>query len=74
MPTTVTINGVTANTPFYIFVCNDPITQCLYITEILNTPTYPIQFDIPSPYDTLGTYNIKIVDDDGCIKTQTLTV
>jgi len=71
MPTTVTINDVTGSTPVYVYLCDDPITTCIYIDEV---NSFPYVFDVPVPTDSLSSYNVKIVDSNGCIKIQTLTL
>ena len=71
MPTTVTINDVTGTTPFYVYLCDNPIVTCIYIDEV---NSFPYNFNVPAPADSLSSYTIKIIDGDGCIKTQILTL
>jgi len=71
MPITVTINDVTGSTPFYVYLCDNPETTCIYI-DVVNS--FPYDFDVPAPADTLTSYTIKIIDGNGCIKTQILSL
>lgn len=71
MPTTVTVNDVSGVTPVYIYLCDNPITTCVYIGD---TSSFPYSFNIPLPFDGQSSYNIKVIDNDGCTKIETLTI
>jgi hypothetical protein len=43
----VTINNITGQTPYDIYVCQVDGSGCFYISTI--GPTFPYVFDIPSP-------------------------
>jgi hypothetical protein len=45
----VTINDITGQTPFDIYICQSDGTGCFYMATISTTPYV---FDIPPPYDT----------------------
>ena len=64
MAVQVTINSITGQSPFDIYICQSSGTGCFYITTI-STTSYV--FDIPAPYDTSSSYMLKVVDDNGCI-------
>lgn len=70
MPTTITV-GVTAITPYYVFLCDDPPINCVYIGSG-NTSSYI--FDVPPILDGLSTYNVKVIDNDGCEKIETVII
>jgi hypothetical protein len=63
MPTTITINNVTGATPFDIYLCDDPLTTCVYV-DTYSGGTY--SFDVPLIMDGQLSYNIKVVDDNNC--------
>lgn len=63
MPTEITINSLTGTPDYNIYICDDPITTCVWIDQISVTP---YQFTIPSILDGQSSYNLKIVDDNGC--------
>ena len=70
MPDKITINNITGTTPFDIYVCDNPITTCIYINTI---STLPFEFDIPSIMENQDDYNLKVIDNDNCITFLTLT-
>ena len=45
MPTNITINNVTGAQPFDDYVCDSPITTCIYVSTI-NTVYLPYSFNI----------------------------
>jgi hypothetical protein len=73
MPTTVTISGVTGATPFDIYLCDSPITTCIYINTV-NSGSFPYNFNVPDILENITTYNLKVVDNNGCITTTNLTI
>ena len=60
----VTINGITGQSPYNIYICQPDGSGCFYINTITTT-TY--DFEIPSPYDISPEYMLKIVDYNNCI-------
>ena len=65
MPTEVTITSVSGATPFDVYICDDPITTCIYVDTI--TVAYlPYVFNVPSLLDGQTSYNLKVVDNNGC--------
>jgi hypothetical protein len=73
MPTNITINNVTGAQPFDIYVCDSPITTCIYVATI-NTVDIPYSFDIPPVYSSLTEFVVKVVDNNDCIVTDTLNI
>ena len=63
MAVQVTIDGITGQTPYDIYICQSDGTACFYITT---TSTIPYVFDIPAPNDTSLSYMLKIKDGQGC--------
>lgn len=70
MPLSITV-GVTGTSSAYIYLCNNPITSCVYIAS---GATFPYTFDVPAPINNLTSYTIKIIDSNGCEKTQIINV
>jgi hypothetical protein len=62
----VTINGITGQSPFDIYICQSNGTGCFYISTI---ESMPYVFDIPEPYNNSTSYQLKVIDDNGCIIT-----
>ena len=73
MPTNITINNVTGAQPFDVYVCDSPITTCIYVSTI-NTVDIPYSFDIPLVYSSLTEFVVKVVDNNDCIVTDTLNI
>ena len=61
-----TINNITGQTPFDIYVCQTDGTGCFYISTI-NNSSFPYVFNIPAPYNTSPNYMIKAIDANNCI-------
>jgi hypothetical protein len=66
MAVQVTINGITGQSPFDIYICQSNGSGCFYVTTITSTPYV---FDIPEPYDTSTSYQLQVVDGNNCIIT-----
>jgi hypothetical protein len=73
MPTNITINNVTGTQPFDVYVCDSPITTCIYVATI-NTVDIPYSFNIPPVYSSLTEFVVKVVDNNDCIVTDTLNI
>jgi hypothetical protein len=61
----VTINSITAQEPYDIYICQSGGTGCFYISTI-NDSDIPYIFDIPTPYNNSESYMLKVVDDNDC--------
>jgi uncharacterized secreted protein with C-terminal beta-propeller domain len=73
MPTNITISGLGGASPFDVYVCDSTITTCVYVSTI--TPaSLPYVFEMPSVYSSLTNFVVKVVDNNNCIKTQSLSV
>ena len=70
MPTDITITNITGSSPYDIYLCDDPVVTCVYINTIT---TLPYGFQIPPVLDGQTSYNLKVVDNDNCIKITNLT-
>ena len=70
MPTQITINSLSGASPYDIYLCDNPISTCVYITT---TSTLPYVFDVPSIMESQTSFNLKMIDNNGCEVTQNLT-
>lgn len=59
----VTINDITGQTPYDIYICDSGATTCVYVDTISNTPYV---FNIPQSFSNLNSYSVKIVDNNNC--------
>jgi hypothetical protein len=63
MAVQVTINSITGQSPFDIYICQSNGTGCFYISTITSTPYV---FDIPEPYNSETSYQLKVIDSNNC--------
>lgn len=63
MSTNITINNITGASPFDIYLCDDPITICVYIDTINSVP---YSFVIPSVMGSQLSFNLKVIDNNSC--------
>jgi len=61
----LTIEWITATQGYNVFICDNDLITCVYLSTI-NDSDLPYSVVIPSPYDTMTNYKIKIVDSNGC--------
>jgi hypothetical protein len=71
MPTVITINNISGATPFDIYICDNPITTCVYSETIT---TFPKNIVIPTILSNQVSYNLKVIDNNGCTSIKNLTV
>ena len=62
----VTIDSITGQSPYDIYICQTGGTSCFYMTTISSVP---YTFDIPAPYNTSSAYMLKVIDNLGCVIT-----
>jgi hypothetical protein len=55
----VVISSITGKSPFDIYICQTNGANCLYINTIEENS---YRFLIPSPYDVMQAYMLKIID------------
>jgi hypothetical protein len=63
MSTTITINDITGATPYDVYLCDYPTTICVYIDTINSAPH---SFDVPPIMESQTSFNLKIIDNNGC--------
>ena len=71
MPTVITINDISGATPFDIYICNNSITTCVYSDTIT---TFPTDIVIPTVMENQLSYNLKVIDNNGCVSIKNLIV
>ena len=73
MSTTVRITDITGATPFDIWVCEDcSSNNCQYITTITTGDLPNYEFILPSNFEYLSSYTVRIIDDNNCVICNTL--
>jgi hypothetical protein len=61
-----TINYITGTPEYNVYVCDSTGLSCVYI-DTINNYDIPYTQTIPSPFDGLSEYVIKIIDINGCV-------
>lgn len=74
MAVQVTINDISGQTPFDIYICQSGGTGCFYISTITNANLPNYIFNIPAPYDTNTSYMLKVIDANNCIISGTTVI
>lgn len=65
MPIDITINDISGQTPFDVYVCNTGQTYCVYSATI-TSGDLPYTFEVPIPFLDSAGVNLRIVDDNDC--------
>jgi len=65
MPIDITINDISGQTPFDVYVCNTGQTYCVYSTTI-TSGDLPYTFEVPIPFLNSEGVNLRIIDDNDC--------
>ena len=69
MPIDITINNISGASPYDIYLCDNPVTFCVYIDTI---SSLPYVFEVPSLMSNDNDFNLKVVDNNGCSVYETL--
>ena len=67
----VTIESLTGTSPYDVYICDDSLSGCVYISTISSAPYI---FDVPAPLDVQTELCVKVIDTNGCEITQCGTV
>lgn len=73
MPTNIHINSITGATPFNIYLCYSSNTSCVYIDTIPSS-SLPYDFLVPSILEGELSYNLKVIDNNGCVFYQNVVI
>lgn len=65
MPTNININNISGATPFDIYLCDESNITCVYINTIPSS-SLPYDFQVPTIMETQTSFNLKVVDNNGC--------
>ena len=66
MPNYVTIDSITGQSPYNVYLCDVSFANCIYINTITDLDI-PYTFEAPPLYDNTSSIVIRSVDDNGCI-------
>jgi hypothetical protein len=65
MPTNININNISGATPFNLYLCDQTNVTCIYIDTIPSS-SLPYNFQVPVILENNPSYNLKVVDNNGC--------
>ena len=65
MPTQITINSISGVSPYDVYLCDNPITTCIWIDTIISSQL-PYIFDVPSILESQTIFNLKVIDNNNC--------
>ena len=66
MPTNININNISGATPFNVYLCDEFNITCVYIDTVPSS-SLPYVFQVPSIMEGQISFNIKVIDNNGCI-------
>jgi hypothetical protein len=69
MPTNIVISGVTGQSPYNIYVCDDNISSCVWVSQI-TSGQIPYSFELPYIYTGALDFAVRITDANGCTVTK----
>ena len=73
MTTNILINNISGASPFNIYLCDPSNITCIYIDTIPSS-SLPYEFVVPVILETQTSFSLKVVDSNGCVFYQNLTV
>jgi hypothetical protein len=65
MPTNININNISGATPFNVYLCDQENISCIYI-ETIPSSSLPYNFQVPIIMEGQTSFNLKVVDNNGC--------
>ena len=72
MTTNILINDISGASPFNLYLCDPSNITCIYI-DTISSSSLPYEFVVPVIMETQSSFNLKVVDNNGCIFYQNLT-
>lgn len=73
MPTDIKITSLSGSSPFDVYTCDTGYTTCVYVSTIV-IGQLPYEFQIPFVQEGMNPVGLKVVDNDGCVIEQILTI
>ena len=73
MPTNININNISGATPFNLYLCDENIVTCIYINTIPSS-SLPYEFQIPTIMEGQVSFNLKVVDNNGCVSISNILI
>ena len=73
MPTNINVNNISGATPFNLYLCDEDIVTCIYINTIPSS-SLPYDFQIPTIMEGQVSFNLKVVDNNGCVSISNILI
>jgi hypothetical protein len=73
MPTLIEITTLGGSSPFDVYTCDNTYTTCVYVSTI-TLGDLPYEFQIPFIQEGMNPIGLKVVDNDGCVIEEILTI
>ena len=73
MPTDIQITSLSGASPFDVYTCDTGYTTCVYVTTIPSS-SIPYTFQLPFVQEGMNPVGLKVVDNNGCIIAEVLTI
>jgi hypothetical protein len=65
MPINVVISGVTGQSPYNVYICDENIINCTWISQI-TSGQIPYTFELPYIFQSYSDFAVKVVDSSNC--------
>ena len=70
---TITITSLTGVGPYFVYLCDQNMNNCIYIS-IINDNDIEYTFTVPVSYASIPTLGVKLIDSTGCEITSTISI
>jgi len=67
MPTNIVISGVTGQSPYNVYVCDDLQVNCSWVSSFSSVP---FSFELPFIYSGAMDFAVRVTDANGCTVTK----
>jgi hypothetical protein len=71
MAKTVIITYLNGTQPYDVYLCDNPVTVCVYIDTITSAP---YTFIVPDVLQSQDDFTCRVVDSNGCTNNTVLTI
>jgi hypothetical protein len=65
MPVNVIISGVTGQSPYNVYICDENVINCTWVSQI-TSGQIPYSFELPFFYQSTSDFAVKLIESNGC--------
>lgn len=73
MANLITVNQITGDSPFQVYLCLSGGTTC-YFVDTITSSQIPYNFYTPTPIENYDYYCLRVIDNVGCVITQCFNI